>query len=71
MKKIGFIALAIIGIIDLSLFSFIVPKDPFKVIPAITVMSFDKPLWFCIMIGGSFLYLLILYSIFDCFNQTK
>jgi hypothetical protein len=34
-------------------------------------MSFDKPLWFCIMIGGSFLYLLILYSIFDCFNQTK
>ncbi len=71
MRLIIFRLLAIVGVVFISVLSFVVPKDPFEIIPAMTVMSFDKPLWLCIMVGGSFVYLIILYSIYDYLDKRK
>jgi len=49
MKKV-FIILGIIGVIVISICAFTVPKDPYMILPAMTVYSFDKPLWFAIII---------------------
>ena len=57
---VGFIIICIICIC-----SFVIPSNPYEIIPAMTVMSFDKPLWFCIMFGGGFTYLLVLLGIYD------
>lgn len=51
--------------IIISILAFIIPDNPYEIIPAMTTMSFDKPIWFCYMVGGSFIYLIILYSIYD------
>lgn len=65
MLKRIFIIIGIIGMIAISIMSFIIPNNPYEIIPALTIMSFDKPLWLCIIVGGGFIYLLILYSIYD------
>lgn len=65
MKKRIFQILAIIGIIVICIMAFTIPKDPYKIIPAITYISFDKPLWFCIILSGGFIYLITLYYIYD------
>ena len=71
MRLIIFRLLAIVGVVFISVLSFVVPKDPFEIIPAMTVMSFDKPVWFCIMFCGSFIYLIVLYSIYDYLDKRK
>ena len=48
--------------------AFVIPSNPNQIIPALTVMSFDKPLWLCIIIGGGVIYLISLYSIYDKLN---
>ena len=68
IKKL-FIVLAFIGVIVISVLGFIIPDNPYEIIPAMTMMSFDKPLWFCYMFGGSSIYLIILYSIYDKLNH--
>ena len=65
MLKRIFQILGIIGFLIICLLAFIIPKNPYKIIPAMTMMSFDKPLWLCIIIGGGFIYLLTLYGIYD------
>ena len=70
LKKV-FIILAILGIIIISILSFVLPKDPFMIVPALSIVSFDKPLWLCYIIGISFVYLLILYSIYDFIKQKN
>ena len=70
MKR-TFIILSVIGVVIISILSFTLPSDPYMDIPALTVVSFDKPLWFCIMVGGSFIYLLILYSIYDKLKEKN
>ena len=64
IKKL-FIVLAFVGVIVISILGFIIPDNPYEIIPAMTTMSFDKPIWFYYMVGGSFIYLIILYSIYD------
>ena len=72
MTKIIFQLLGIIGFIIICILAFTIPSDPYKIIPALTIMSFDKPLWFCIIFGGGILYLLILYGIYDyIINKNK
>lgn len=71
MRLIIFRLLAIVGVVFISVLSFVVPKDPFEIIPAMTVMSFDKPVWVCIMFGGSFIYLIVLYIIYDYLDKRK
>ena len=67
MIKIFYI-LGIIGIVIILILSFIIPNDPFMIIPGFTSFSFDKPLWLCISISVSFFYLMILYYIYDNFK---
>ena len=69
IKKL-FIVLAFIGVIVISALGFIIPDNPYEIIPAMTTMSFDKPIWFCYMFGGSFVYLIILYSIYEKLKQS-
>lgn len=65
MIKTFFQGLAIIGMIVICILAFTVPSNPYEIIPAMSVMSFDKPLWLAIIIGFGFLYLMILWSIYD------
>jgi hypothetical protein len=60
-----FTLLSVIGIALLFYVAFTIPNNPYEIIPAISMMSFDKPLWLCIVIGGGFIYLVILWSIYD------
>lgn len=69
MLKIIFQVLAIVGVIIISILAFTLPSDPYEIIPAMSVMSFDKPMWACYMFGGSFLYLLVLLGIYDIVNK--
>ena len=59
--KIIFRVLAIVGVITINILSFILPKDPYVIIPSYTMLGFDKPLWLCYIVGGSFIYLVLLY----------
>lgn len=63
--KLAFQIIGVLGFIIICICAFVIPNDPYEIIPAITIMDFDKPLWVCIVFGGGFLYLLSLYSIYD------
>ena len=65
MMKVAFIILGIIGVIVISALGFIIPEKPFEIIPAITPMSFDKPIWACYMFGGGFIYIILLIACYD------
>ena len=65
MLKRVFQILGIMGFIAICILAFVIPSNPNQIVPALTVMSFDKPLWFCIIIGSGFIYLITLYSIYD------
>lgn len=71
MLKDIFLVLSVLGIDIISIMAFTIPSDPYVIIPAISMVSFDKPLWFCIIFGGSFLYLMLLWSIYDKLEQRK
>ena len=57
--------LFVIGFIIICIFAFIVPTDPFEMIPSVSALSFDKPVWFEIILVGTFFYTLILSYTFD------
>ena len=65
MLKSIFQILGIVGFIIICILAFVVPSNPYDIIPALTVMSFDKPLWLCIIVGGGFIYLMSLYAVYD------
>jgi len=69
MLKIIFQILAFVGVVLICVCAFTIPKNPYEIIPALTVMSFDKPLWLCIVFGGGFLYLFLLYYIYEYINE--
>lgn len=64
MKNL-FIGLYIVGVVAIIIGSFTIPSNPNEIIPALTVASFDKPLWLCLIITGVFFYSIILYAIYD------
>lgn len=63
MKR-RFIIIGLIGIIIICILSFIIPKDPYEMVPSFTYLSFDKPLWLCITLSGSFIYMSLLYELY-------
>lgn len=69
MLKRIFQILGVIGFITICVLAFILPTNPNEIIPALSVMSFDKPLWLCIIIGGGFIYLISLNAIYDKINN--
>lgn len=64
LKKI-LVILAIVGMILIGVLAFTIPSNPNEIIPAMAITGFDKPLWFCIIFGFGFIYLMILWSIYD------
>ena len=60
-----FRVLAFVGVLVISILSFVLPQDPYMIIPSYTMMGFDKPLWLCYIVGGSLIYLLLLYFIYS------
>lgn len=64
MKNI-FCLIGVLGFIAICISAFTIPNDPYEIIPALSVASFDKPLWVCIIFGGGFLWLLLLLGIYD------
>lgn len=69
MLKIVFYVLGVIGVVIISILAFVLPSDPYMIIPAMSVMSFDKPLWFAIIVSGSFIYLCLLYELYDYLEE--
>ena len=69
--KLLFQILGIVGFLIICVCAFTIPNDPYEIIPALTYMSFDKPLWLCIIVGGGFTYLLILLGIYDKIEGIK
>ena len=69
MKKNIFIILGIIGVIIISILSFVLPNKPFEIIPSYTFISCDKPLYLSLIISCSFMYLSFLYFIYDKINN--
>ena len=65
MLKTIFQILAIVGMIIICIIAFTIPTNPYEIIPAVSMMSFDKALWFCIVFGGGFLYFLIIMALYD------
>ena len=63
MKK-KFIIIGLIGMVIICILSFIIPKNPYEIVPAITIFSFDKPLWLCITLVGNFIYISLLYELY-------
>lgn len=63
--KILFIALAIVGGAIIITLSFILPSNPYEIMPSVTMMLGDIPLWLMYSIEFAFLYLLILFAIYD------
>lgn len=57
--------LFLVGFIIICVLAFTIPTDPFEMIPSVSALSFDKPLWFAIILVGTFFYTLILSYIFD------
>lgn len=63
--------LAIGGFIAICIMAFTIPNNPHEIIPAITYMNFDKPLWLNIIICGGFIYEFILFCIYDEITTKK
>lgn len=71
MIKRTFQLLAIIGVVIITILSFTLPSDPNEILPALTPFTFEKPVWLCGVIGGNFLYLIVLYSIYDKIKTNR
>ena len=69
MLKLVFYVLGVIGVVIISILAFVLPSDPYMIIPAMSVMSFDKPLWFAIIVSCSFVYICVLYGIYDYLSE--
>lgn len=61
--------LGVVGFIAICIMAFTIPINPYEIIPSYTFVGFDKPLWLCIIIGGGFLYLIVLYSIYNFISE--
>lgn len=63
--KILFSILAIVGVAIICVLSFVLPTNPYEIIPSISMMVGDMPLWLALIISLSFIYLLISFAIYD------
>lgn len=65
MNKNLFNILTILGLILILFLSFIIPNNPYEIVKSYTIMTIDRPLWFNILIISSFIYLIIICSIYE------
>ena len=71
IKKYIFSMFATIGILIIGVFAFVLPDNPNEIIKVLTPMTLNRPLWLNIIIGGSFMYLVVLYSIYEKLNKES
>ena len=64
MKKL-FKIFFLIGILIILILSFVIPDNPFKIIPAISIGGIDRPLWLNILIFYGFIYSIILNVVYE------
>ena len=69
IKELIFEFLAALGILIISILAFIIPADPYMIIPSHSLIGFDKPLWFTIIIVGGFFYIMILCAIYNYLEE--
>ena len=65
MNKNLFNILTILGLILILFLSFIIPNNPYEIVKSYTTRTLDRPLWFNILIISSFIYLIIICSIYE------
>ena len=70
MKSI-FVVLSFVGVVVISILSFVIPSNPYEIIPSLTMMVGDMPLWLKLILAFSTIYLLVLWSIYDKSIQRK
>jgi len=66
-----FVVLSFVGVAVVSILSFIIPSNPYEIIPSLTMMVGDMPLWLKLILAFSTIYLLVLWSIYDKIIQRK
>lgn len=57
--------IGIIGMCIISKLAFIIPKNPYEIVPSVSIGGFDKPLWLVFIVFLGFVYLIILTTIYD------
>ena len=67
MYKIIFYIISLLGFITIIISSFVIPNNPFEIIPSYNLITIDRPLWLNIVISCSFFYILIINYIYDIF----
>lgn len=71
MLKLSFQVIGLVGVLIISYLAFTIPINPHEIIPAMSVMGFDKPLWLCIIVGCGVPYLIALWYVYDTLKQRK
>lgn len=69
--RLTFKVIGVLGFIIICIMAFIIPNNPYEIIPSISSVGFDKPLWFAIIVGGGFLYLMTLLSLYERIENEK
>ena len=59
------------GVIIIGILSFIIPSDPYVMLPGLLYFEFDKPLWLVLIIVFSFFYLMILIALYNQLEKNK
>ena len=69
--RLTFKVIGVLGFIIICIMAFIIPNNPYEIIPSISSVGFDKTLWFAIIVGGGFLYLMTLLSLYERIENEK
>jgi len=64
-----FNVIAILGLLVIGILSFVVPDNPWIIIPSLSAFLFDKPLWLGLIVNFSFFYIMFLMMLYDILEQ--
>ena len=70
MKKNIFLIITTLGLLTIIILSIIIPNNPNQIIPSLTHFFISKPLWINVLISCTFIYINIIYKIYNTiFNR--
>ena len=55
----------VVGLLTIFVGSLTIPSNPYEIVPAVSSMSFDKPMWLALFLVIGFFYSLGMYAIYD------
>jgi len=70
MKKL-FIFTGLNGFLLICILAFKIPKDPYMTIHALTVYTFDRPMWFNFIVGWTGIYWYWLYYLYKYYVRKE